>query len=119
MGAAETPDVNNILLATMAGAMIVLSGALFATVFAIGKLAASRTLVRLSYLFYAVLVVSVLVLARTLAFSGFWHAVSGAMLAGYLVAPHAIWVLCTGTHGKESSPGDRQRTQMPDQRSST
>jgi hypothetical protein len=86
------------MLATMAGAMVVLAGALYAAVFAIGKLAGNSSLVRLSYLFYGVLVVSVLVLARTLEFSGLWNLLAVTLLAGYLIAPHAIWKLCVGTH---------------------
>ena len=61
MDAAEAVAVNSIMLATMAGAMVVFAGALYAAVYAIGKLSDSVSLVRLSYLFYGVLVVSVLV----------------------------------------------------------
>jgi hypothetical protein len=98
MDAAQAVEVNSIMLATMAGAMVVLAGALYAAVYAIGKLADSVSLVRLSYLFYAFLVVSVLVLARTLNFSGIWNWVAAVMLAGYLIAPQGIWRLCVGTH---------------------
>jgi hypothetical protein len=33
--------------------------------------------------------------------SPFWTAIVGLMLLGYLVAPHAIWQLCVGTHAEE------------------
>jgi hypothetical protein len=102
MDTAQALEVNSILLATMAGAMVVLAGALYAAVFAIGKLAKNSNLVRLSYLFYAVLVVSVLVLARTLNFSGIWNGVALMMLVGYLLAPQGIWKLCIGTHADAS-----------------
>jgi len=92
------------MLAAMAGAMVVLAGALYAAVYVIGRLAENPALVRLSYLFYAVLVVSVLVLARTLNFSGFWNAVTAVMLVGYLLAPQGIWKLCVGTHPHKSGP---------------
>jgi hypothetical protein len=39
MDASQAVEVNSIMLATMAGAMVVLSGALYAAVFAIGRLA--------------------------------------------------------------------------------
>jgi len=105
--AAQAVEVNSILLATMAGAMVVLSGALYAVVYAIGRLANNPSLVKLSYLFYAVLIVSVLVLARTLNFSGFWNVIAVVMLVGYLIAPQGIWKLCVGTHSadSETSPG--------------
>jgi len=98
MDANQAVEVNSIMLATMAGAMVVLSGALYAAVFAIGRLAENVNLVRLSYLFYGVLVVSVLVLARTLNFSGVWNGVAIVIMIGYLIAPQGIWYLCVGTH---------------------
>jgi len=101
MDASQAVEVNSIMLATMAGAMVVLSGALYAAVFAIGRLAQNINLVRLSYLFYGVLVVSVLVLARTLNFSGIWNGVAVVMLVGYLIAPQGIWYLCVATHGTD------------------
>jgi hypothetical protein len=88
----------------MAGALVVLAGALYAAVFAIGKIFGSPGLVKLSYLFYGVLVVAVLVLGRTLDFSGVWNWVVVVMLVGYLVAPQAIWKLCEGTHSGAHGP---------------
>ena len=105
MDAVQAVEVNSIMLATMAGAMVVLAGALYALVYAIGKLAHSVSLVRLSYLFYAFLVVSVLILARTLNFSGIWNWVAAVMLAGYLLAPQGIWKLCVNTHLDEKLLG--------------
>ncbi|MFW2403992.1 MAG: hypothetical protein ACN4GT_04430 [Gammaproteobacteria bacterium] len=102
MDANQAVEVNSIMLATMAGAMVVLSGALYAAVFAIGRLAENVNLVRLSYLFYGVLVVSVLVLARTLNFSGVWNGVAIVIMIGYLIAPQGIWYLCVGTHAGEA-----------------
>ncbi len=101
MDTAQAVEVNSILLATMAGAMVVLAGALYAFAFAIGKLARNTAVSKLSYLFYAVLVVATLVLARTLNFTGVWNLVAVVMLAGYFVAPHGIWYLCVGTHAGE------------------
>jgi len=99
METTQIMQVNSIMLATMSGAMVVLAGALYAAVFAIGRLAENNNLVRLSYLFYGVLVVSVLVLARTLNFSGLWNGLVVMLLVAYLLAPQAIWKLCVGTHG--------------------
>ena len=111
MSTAQAFQVESILLATMAGAMIVLAGALYAAVYSIGRISSNHVLVKLSYLFYAVLVVSTLVLARTLNFAGFWNWVVVVMLVGYLIAPQAIWRLCVATHAEEhtdhspSTPG--------------
>ena len=98
MGTGEEIAVSSLMLAAMSGAMVVFAGALYAVVFAIGKVTEKPTLIRLSYLFYGVLVVSVLVLARSLDFSGVWIWVAATMLLGYLIAPHGIWLLCVGTH---------------------
>jgi len=101
----QAVEASRIMLATMAGAMVVLAGALYAAVYAIGKLSNSVSLVRLSYLFYGLLAVSVLVLARSLEFSGLWLGLSACMLAGYFLAPKAIWKLCVGTHQTEHPSG--------------
>jgi hypothetical protein len=98
MDAAQALEVNRILLSTMAAALVVLAGALYAAVYAIGKMADNRGLVRLSYLFYAVLVVGVLILARSLEFSGVWNVLAVVLMIAYYLAPHAIWRLCVGTH---------------------
>jgi hypothetical protein len=106
MDVTQATAVNGILLATMAGALIVLAGALYAAVFAIGKIFNKPALVRLSYLFYAVLVVAVLVLDRTLGFTGAWDLLIVVLLAGYLFAPPAIWQLCEGTHAADTHAAD-------------
>ncbi len=98
MEAVQAAEAGSIMLATMAGAMIVLAGALYAGAFAISKLTGNSHIGTVSYLFYAILLVSVLVLARTLNFSGFWNWVAGVMLLGYFLAPQAIWRLCVSTH---------------------
>jgi len=98
MDATQAVEVNSIMLAVMAGAMVVVSGGLYAGVFAIGRLAGRENLVRLSYLFYLFLAVSVLILARSLHFSGIWQGLTFVLLVGYLIAPQMIWRLCVGTH---------------------
>ncbi len=92
-----------LLLAALSGAFIVLSGALYALLFALGKLGKSRLLIRAAYLAYAVLVLCSLLLARVLRLEGSWMLVIIAMLIGYLLAPAAIWRLCVGTHGEMAS----------------
>lgn len=109
MDAAEALEVNRILLATMAGAMVILAGALYAAVFAIGKMADKAGMVKLSYIFYGVLVVSVLVLARSLEFSGVWNLLTVVLLVGYFISPHAIWKLCEGTHAGHEDEHDEAK----------
>lgn len=88
----------DIMKAVIAGAMVVLAGAGYALFFALGKIAGGALKATAAYLSYGVLVASVLVLAQALNLNGFWRIVVGVMLVGYLLAPHAIWHLCVGTH---------------------
>jgi len=59
----------------------------------------------LAYIAYLGLFISVLVLASVanLLNHGFWIVIVLLMLIGYLLAPHAIWHLCVGTHRDEAA----------------
>lgn len=91
--------VDDILVATMSGALIVLFGAAYALLFALGKIRKSRVLLGSSVAAYLGLIVAVRALALALHLEGYWQILVFAMLAGYLVAPPCIWSLCVGTHG--------------------
>jgi len=104
----EPVELDDILISAMAGAMVVLFGALYALVFALGRLNGSKTLTVLAYTFYALLAVAALVLADKLRLTGIWQTVTAVILTGYLLAPHAIWKLCVGTH--PDGPVDRHAT---------
>ena len=97
-------DGGFILTGAVSGACVVLGGALYALLFAFGKLRASRLLMAAACLAYGLLAASALVLARALGLDGLWTLVVVAMLIGYLLAPAAIWHLCVGTHGAHGSP---------------
>lgn len=81
-------------------AMVILLGALYALLFAYARIRAMPVLLPLAYLSYAGLFVSTLVLANAanLLSHPLWTTIVVCMLAGYLLAPHAIWHLCVGTH---------------------
>ena len=98
----EAIGVEALFLSTLAGAAVVLFGALYALFFALGRLRDSRRLVRISLAAYVMLAVAVSVLAVSLRLDGFWLAVVAVLLVGYFAAPRAIWHLCVGTHGDES-----------------
>jgi ABC-type Co2+ transport system permease subunit len=98
-----------ILPGALSAALVVLSGALYALLLALGKLKRSQSLLRSAFAAYAVLFVSALVLARALGLDGYWAVVVIAMLVGYLLAPLAIWHLCVGTHLEgQSAPSARK-----------
>jgi len=100
----EPVELQDLLIAVIAGALVVLSGALYAFCFALARLRQRRWLMHLAYAAYALLAVMVGLLARALHLNGFWLWLVAAMLIGYLLAPHGIWRLCVGTHPAEPNP---------------
>ena len=94
----EPVELKDLMVAVIAGAMVVLFGALYALTFAMGKLNNKRWLIGIAYGTFAGLGVSVFILAQALNLNGYWHVVTVTMLIGYLLAPQAIWKLSVGTH---------------------
>lgn len=89
-------------------AMVIMTGALYALLFAYSRTKAAPRLMPLAYLAYAGLCVSVWMLANAanLFANMFWTFIVGLMLLGYLLAPHGIWHLCERTHALEHEPHD-------------
>ena len=89
-------------------ASVILFGATYALLFAWSRIRQRPRLMPLAYAAYLGLVISViaLALAANLFHSTFWSFIVLLMLVGYLVAPHAIWHLCVGTHadGHDEEP---------------
>lgn len=94
----------SILLATMAGALVVVLGAAYAFLFAWARVHAQPRLLPWAYFSFLLMTGAVVVLATTLNLVGHWGVLVGVMLVGYLLAPHAIWWLCVQTHRDESNP---------------
>ncbi len=88
-------------------ASVIMFGASYALLFAWSRVRDRPRLMPLAYVAYAGLFVSVIVLAlaANLFNNGFWTFIVLLMLFGYLVAPHAIWHLCVGTHADEHVDG--------------
>jgi uncharacterized membrane protein len=84
-------------------ASVILFGATYALLFAWSRIRQRPRLMPLAYMSYIGLTVSVisLALAAHLFHNTFWSVIVLLMLLGYLVAPHAIWHLCVGTHAEE------------------
>lgn len=99
----EPVALKDFFLTFFSAAMVILTGALYALLFAYARVKHRPRLMPLAYLAYLGLVVSVMVLAyaANLFSSGFWVFIVVLMLVGYLFAPHAIWHLCVGTHVHE------------------
>jgi hypothetical protein len=98
----EPVALQDFFLSFFSAAMVIVAGALYALLFALGKQRRSVALLALAYSAYGVLAASVLMLARVLHLEGFWQSVTIVMLVGYLLAPHGIWRLCLSTYGREA-----------------
>ena len=94
----------NLMLGALSGASVVMFGALYALLFAWGRLHRQPAVLRSSYAAFCALALATFLLVSALGLADFWRLVIGVMLFGYLIAPHLIWQLCVATH--ESRPGD-------------
>jgi hypothetical protein len=94
-------DLEDFFIAFFSAAMVLVSGALYALLFAYAKVHARPRLMPYAYGAYALLVVSVVLLARAMHWSGLWILVAVLMVAGYLLAPHIIYRLSVATHASE------------------
>jgi hypothetical protein len=100
----EPVKMADFFITFFSAAMIILSGALYALLFAWSRVHARPGLMPWAYASYAVLFVCVLVLMQAANMNTpFWIAIGVLMLVGYLLAPHAIWHLCTATHATEDA----------------
>ncbi|NWG40016.1 MAG: hypothetical protein HXY27_08670 [Hydrogenophilaceae bacterium] len=99
----EPVALKDFFLTFFSAAMVIMTGALYALLFAYARVKHRPRLMPLAYLAYLGLFVSVVALAfaANLFSSGFWSFIVLLMLIGYLLAPHAIWHLCVGTHAHE------------------
>ncbi len=95
-------SAQHIMLATMAGALVILFGAFYAFFFAWSKLKKHPRMMIGAYVSYLLFAISTAIMAYTLNLTGFWFSIVVVMLIGYLLAPHGIWYLCEGTHQSEA-----------------
>lgn len=99
----EPVALKDFFLTFFSAAMVIVTGALYALLFAYARVKRRPRLMPLAYAAYLGLASSVLVLATVanLFATGFWTFIVVLMLVGYLLAPHAVWHLCVGTHARE------------------
>lgn len=98
----EPVKMADFFITFFSAASVIVFGALYALLFAYSRIKKVPRIMPLAYAAYAVLFVSVLELANVAHLFGsvFWVCVVVLMLAGYLLAPYAIWNLCVGTHAQ-------------------
>ena len=99
----EPVALKDFFITFFSAAMVIMTGGLYALLFAYARVKRRPRLMPLAYTAYLGLVISVLTLAyaANLFSSSFWTTIVALMLIGYLLAPHAIWHLCVGTHQDE------------------
>lgn len=97
----EPVDLQDFVMTFFAAAAVILFGAAYAALFAWARLSRQRRWIPWAYVCYGLLAVAVYVLAGAAHLRGPWAAVTVLMLVGYLLAPHAVWHLCTATHRAE------------------
>jgi FlaA1/EpsC-like NDP-sugar epimerase len=96
----EPVKLADFFITFFSAASVIIFGALYALLFAYSKIKNVPRLMLLAYAAYAVLFVSVMVLANVANLFGslFWQFIVLLMLAGYLLAPRFIFQLCVATH---------------------
>jgi len=115
----EPVELKDFFIVFFSGAMVIMSGALYALLFAWSRLQSKPWMMGLAYLSYLALFVSVMVLGNAAHLYGFWWWLVVAMLLGYLLAPHGIWKLCVATHAVDdkqnvtTSSTDKQCSDTP------
>lgn len=98
----EPVKLADFFITFFSAALVILGGALYALLFAWSRVHARPRLMPWAYAAYGVLFASVLTLMQAANMNTpFWIAIGILMLVGYLLAPHAIWHLCTATHACE------------------
>ncbi|MFZ2448894.1 MAG: hypothetical protein WAW36_00040 [Methylovulum miyakonense] len=94
----EPVALKDFFITFFVSALIILSGAAYALLFAWSKANPDGRIRLAAYSAYLILAASVAELTYTAHFSGYWLTVSAAMLIGYFFAPIGIWHLCVKTH---------------------
>ena len=90
------------MTSAIAGALIILAGAIYAGCFALYRIKKQPGFLIGAYLAYALLAFSVFILSNTLNLKGYWQFVTAILLAGYFLAPRIVWQLCIGTHAMKT-----------------
>ncbi|WP_019866403.1 hypothetical protein [Methylovulum miyakonense] len=94
----EPVALKDFFITFFVSALIILSGAAYALLFAWSKVNPKGHIRLAAYSAYLILAASVAELTYTAHFSGYWLIISAAMLIGYFFAPIGIWHLCVKTH---------------------
>ena len=99
----EPNGLPKLAAAAFSAAAVVLCGAGYAVLLALGRARNSIALRRAAWLPYGGVVLATLALAWALQLGGLWLVLVGVLLIAYFVAPRAIWRLSVATHEEAHS----------------
>jgi hypothetical protein len=94
----EPVALEDFFITFFSSALIILTGASYALLFAWSKVNPNSRIKIAAYVSYAALIASVAELTRAAHFQGNWLVISVVMVIGYFFAPIGIWHLCVKTH---------------------
>ena len=97
----EPNDIPRLAAAGFSAAAVVLCGAAYALLLALGRARGSGVLRRASWFAYAGVVLATVALSWALHLRGAWLVLVGLLLIGYFAAPRAIWRLSVATHPEQ------------------
>lgn len=94
----EPVALKDFFITFFSSALIIMTGASYALLFAWSKVNANPHIKIAAYCSYTLLLVAVALLSRAANFSGYWLTLTVTMVIGYFFAPIGIWHLCVKTH---------------------
>ena len=97
----EPDDMPKLAVAALCAAAVVLCGAGYALLLALGRTHNRIWLRRAAWFAYGGVVVAAIALSRSLRLDGLWLVLIGVLLVAYFAAPRAIWRLSAATHQEE------------------
>lgn len=97
----EPVALSDFFLSFFSAAMIILSAALYAALYAWAKIKTRPRFYWGAWLAYAALLVCVGIFSTVNHFTGYWLWLSLSMAVGYAFMPRFIWRLCVATHAEE------------------
>ena len=101
----EANDIPRLAGAAFAAAGVVLCGAAYALLLALGRARNSMALRRGAWLAYGGVVLATAALGWALQLSGLWLVLVAVLLVAYFAAPRAIWRLSVATHDETGHDG--------------
>lgn len=105
----EPVALSDFFLSFFSAAMIILTAAIYAGLYAWAKIKSHRGFYLGAWIAFAVLLACVGIFSVVNHFTGYWLFLSLMMVAGYAFMPQFIWGLCVATH--DNKPENTRNTE--------